>query len=85
MSSRFEPAPPSIVGTVQRIVSAQWTSSSAPTGTNQAAYSAAAAAFEPVLEELRRLIEEELRALEAELEAAGGPWTPGRVPRWQPE
>ena len=85
ISSRAEPAPPSIVGTVQRIVGGQWTSSSRPTGTNQAAYAAAAATFEPVLEGLRKLIEEDLRVLEADLEAAGGPWTPGRVPRWQPE
>ena len=26
-----------------------------------------------------------IEALEQDLEAAGGPWTPGRVPRWTPE
>jgi hypothetical protein len=70
---------------VQQIVGSQWTSTSRPTGTNRAAYAAAAAAFAPVLAGLRRLIEQDLRALEGDLEAAGGPWTPGRVPTWHPE
>jgi photosystem II stability/assembly factor-like uncharacterized protein len=85
IASRSEPAPPSIVETVQDIVGGQWASTSAPTGTHQAAYASAAAAFEPVLAALRRLIEVDLSGLETDLEAAGGPWTPGRVPVWQPE
>ena len=85
IGSRAEPAPPSIVEVVQDIVGAQWASTAPPTGTSEAAYAAAAAAFEPVLEELRRLIEDDLGALEADLEAVGGPWTPGRVPTWRPE
>ena len=85
IASRAEPAAPSIVEVVQNIVGAQWASTAPPTGTNQAAYAAAATAFTPVLEDLRRLIEDDLRALEDDLEAAGGPWTPGRVPSWQPE
>jgi hypothetical protein len=56
-----------------------------PGSENTQAYAAAAAAFQPVLAGLRQLIEEDLRSLEADLEAAGGPWTPGRVPNWQPE
>ena len=85
IGSRAEPAPPAIVEIVQDIVGAQWASTSRPTGTNQAAYASAAAAFEPLLESLRTLIEEDLTSLEGDLEAAGGPWTPGRLPRWSPE
>ena len=53
--------------------------------TNRDAYRYAAETFAPLLEELRLLIERDLKALEDEMEAAGAPWTPGRVPRWTPE
>ncbi|MEE8277609.1 MAG: hypothetical protein V3R89_02680 [Thermoanaerobaculia bacterium] len=62
-----------------------WTSTSAPTQTHRDAYAIAGEAFAEVLEEVRSLIEEDLARLEERLEAAGGPWTPGRVPRWQME
>ena len=42
-------------------------------------------AFGGVLEELRVLIEDDLAALARELDAAGAPWTPGLVPRWEAE
>jgi len=82
---RNEPTPPSIVARVQRIVGGQWTSTSAPTQTNRDAYRYASSLFEPVLAELQSLIETDLEALHQELESAEAPWTPGRVPRWQPE
>ena len=44
-----------------------------------------AALFQPVLSDLRLLVEGDLRDLESEMEAAGAPWTPGRVPRWTPD
>jgi hypothetical protein len=28
---------------------------------------------------------EDLRRLEADADAAGAPWTPGRLPTWKPE
>ena len=82
--SRNHPTPPSISDRVQRIVGGQWSSSSAPTQTNLDAYSIAGGAFARVLPQLQGLIENELAAIEAELDAAGAPWTPGRVPRWTP-
>ena len=85
LAGRNEPTPPSIAGRVQRIVGAQWESTSAPTGTNRESYAHAASLFAPVLAELTRLVETDLEALESELEAAGAPWTPGRVPRWEAE
>jgi hypothetical protein len=36
-----------------------------------------------VLSQLRQLIEVDLARLEKQLEAAGAPWTPGRIPTWQ--
>ncbi len=85
VSRRNEPTPPSISERVERIVYGQWTSTSPPTGTNLDAYRHAAEAFGPVLSDLTRWVEQDLRELEAAMEAAGAPWTPGRVPRWSPE
>jgi hypothetical protein len=85
VSGRNEPTPPSISDRVDRIVWGQWNSTSAPTRTNRDAYRYTSQQFEPVLNDLRRLIETDLRDLEAAMEAAGAPWTPGRVPRWSPE
>jgi hypothetical protein len=70
---------------VQRIIQAQWDSTSAPTTTSRDGYRFAAEAFGPVLAELTKLIETDLAGVERDLESAGGPWTPGRVPRWSPE
>ncbi len=78
-----EPTPPSIVERVQSIVSGHWRSTSAPTETHRAAFRIAGNAFEPVLEQLRGLIAEDVRTLEAKLDAAGAPWTPGRLPHWK--
>ena len=70
---------------MQGIVYGHWTSTSGPTETHRQNYATAAAAFAPVLEQLRVLVEEDLKALTDRLEAIGAPWTPGRVPRWAPE
>ena len=41
--------------------------------------------FAELLAALRVLIKEDLVRLESKLEAAGAPWTPGRIPDWQIE
>ncbi len=84
-AQRNEPVPPSIRERVQSIVYGQWTTTSAPTETHRQAYAAAAAQFEATLEGLRTLIGTDLVSLEAAAEAAGAPWTPGRLPDWKPE
>ncbi len=43
----------------------------------------AAQDFETVLAQLRQLIEVDVARLEKQLEAAGAPWTPGRIPEWR--
>jgi len=80
-----EPSPPSVVDRVERIVSSQWSSTSAPTGTNREAYRIAGAEFAPLLEQLTTIVETDLPSIERRLEQAGAPWTPGRVPVWHPE
>jgi len=82
---RNEPTHRSISRRVGRIVSAQWSSSSAPTQTNIDAYRIAGKAFAKTLADLQQLIENDLAGLERRMEQAGAPWTPGRVPRWEME
>lgn len=83
--SRNEPTSPSLVERVQQIVYGQWTTTSAPTATHQRNYQLAAGRFSSVLDSLRAIVEGDLKALNGAAEAAGAPWTPGRVPTWRPE
>jgi photosystem II stability/assembly factor-like uncharacterized protein len=80
-----EPVPPSISDRVESVVHGHWSSTSAPTGTHLRSYEVASHEFAPVLENLRALVETDLKDLEAKAEAAGAPWTPGRVPVWKAE
>ena len=75
--------PPSINDRVGYVVGAQRMSISRPTQTQIAQYNAAAQDFENVLNQLRQLMEVDLARLEKQLEAAGAPWTPGRIPEWK--
>lgn len=73
----------SINDRVGYVVGAQRLSTARPTQTQQNQYRAAAQDFEGVLVQLRQLIEVDLARLEKQLEAAGAPWTPGRIPEWK--
>ncbi|HEX6285312.1 MAG TPA: hypothetical protein VFZ71_10580, partial [Pyrinomonadaceae bacterium] len=75
--------PPSINDRVGYVVGAQRMSTARPTQTQHNQYAAAAQDFETVLVQLRQLIEVDLTRLEKQLEAAGAPWTPGRIPEWK--
>ncbi|HEY6324458.1 MAG TPA: glycosyl hydrolase [Thermoanaerobaculia bacterium] len=78
-----EPAPPAILQRLETSIA--WGNMTAPTHTQEEAYRIAGQEFGPVLDGLRQLVEVDLKRLEEQLESAGAPWTPGRVPRWQPE
>lgn len=80
-----EPAPPSIVDRMKEVIDGQWRITGDATATQRRGYQIAAAAFAPVLERLRALLQDDLTRLEAAAEAAGAPWTPGRLPEWKPE
>jgi len=75
--------PPAISDRVGFIVVGQRMSTARPTQTQVAQYTAAAQEFETVLGHLRQLIEVDLARLEKQMEAAGAPWTPGRIPEWK--
>ena len=77
--------PPSINERVGDVVGSQRMSTARPTQTSINQYAAAAQDFETTLQQLRQLIEVDLRNLEKQMEAAGAPWTPGRIPEWKPE
>src|SRR5438105_3277449 len=77
--------PPSIAERVGDVVGSQRMSTARPTQTSINQYAAAAQDFESTLAQLRQLIEVDLRNLEKQMEAAGAPWTPGRIPEWKPE
>jgi hypothetical protein len=75
--------PPSINDRVGDIVGGQRLSTARPTQTQINQYTAAAQDFEQALAQLRQLIEGDLARLEKQMEAAGAPWTPGRIPDWK--
>jgi hypothetical protein len=75
--------PSAINDRVGYVVGAQRMSTARPTQTQHNQYAAAAQDFESVLVQLRQLIEVDLARLEKQLEAAGAPWTPGRIPEWK--
>jgi photosystem II stability/assembly factor-like uncharacterized protein len=85
LRSRNMNLPPSIAERVGDIVGGQRMSTSRPTQTQMNQYAAAAQDFETTLAQLRQLIEGDLLRLEKQMEAAGAPWTPGRIPDWKPE
>ncbi len=85
VSGHNEPTPPSIEDRVERIVEGHWASTAAPTLTHRDNYRIASEEFSQLLPQLRTLLDVDLRRLEERLEAAGAPWTPGRVPDWSAE
>ncbi len=85
IGNRSEPTPRTIRERVEDIVDSQWYATTPPTQTQRDEYRYAGEEFTGVLAELRSLIEGRLQQLENNLEAAGAPWTPGRLPTWQME
>ena len=83
LQARNEPAPPSIQNRVSQIMDEESTSSSPPTSTHIESFKIASQQLSQQLAVLRKLIEVDLAGLEKDMEAAGAPWTPGRIPTWE--
>jgi photosystem II stability/assembly factor-like uncharacterized protein len=81
--ARNENTPPSISDRLSTILNDQRMSTSRPTQTQMDHYAIAAKDFEQTLAQLRALVEGDLAKLEKAMEAAGAPWTPGRIPEWK--
>jgi photosystem II stability/assembly factor-like uncharacterized protein len=82
MQKRNEPVPSSIHDRVQAIMEGERFALARPTQSHIDDYTVAAAEFSEELGKLRALVEVDLVKLEKDMEAAGAPWTPGRVPEW---
>jgi photosystem II stability/assembly factor-like uncharacterized protein len=82
IAKRSEPVPSSINDRIDSIIEGERFSLAKPTQSHIDQYNIAAAEFGDVLSKLRTLVDVDLAKLEKDMEAAGAPWTPGRVPEW---
>ena len=82
IAARNEIIPASIKDRVEDIMEGQRFATLKPTGTHMQHYQIAAQEFTDVLAKMHQLVDVDLANLEKQLEAAGAPWTPGRVPQW---
>jgi len=85
LAARNENVPTSINDRLTNIMEGERFSITRPTQTHVDAYNIAADEFGQQLTKLRALIQTDMAKLEKDMEAAGAPWTPGRVPDWQQE
>ena len=85
MARRSEPSPSSMLNRLSGITGSLWSNTlEAPTATQRRQYDIVAAEFEKVLSQLRPVIDTDLKRVEDAAEAAGAPWTSGRLPVWKP-
>ncbi|MEO0339267.1 MAG: glycosyl hydrolase [Bacteroidota bacterium] len=70
---------PSISSRLYGMAYAMYNSTSAPTQTMRSELTLAKEAFGPVYEKLKALVNSDIKAMESKLEAAGAPYTPGRM------
>jgi photosystem II stability/assembly factor-like uncharacterized protein len=82
IAKRSEQVPTSISDRVDGIMEGERFSLAKPTQTHLDAYNIASAEFSDQLAKLHTLVEVDLAKLEKDMEAAGAPWTPGRLPDW---
>ena len=85
MSRRSEPSVASLVSRLNGITNGLWSNTlDEPTNTQRRQYDIVAQEFQKILAQLRPVIETDLRRVEESAEAAGAPWTSGRLPAWKP-
>jgi photosystem II stability/assembly factor-like uncharacterized protein len=82
---RREATPPSLMTRLGRITGGAFSGALHDvTGFQREQYDIVAAEFGGILERLRRSIDVDLKRIEQSAEAAGAPWTSGRIPNWRP-
>ena len=84
LAARSENVPTSINDRLQGIMEGERFSIAKPTQTHIDGYNIAADEFGQQLSKLQTLLRTDLPKLERAMESAGAPWTPGRIPEWQP-
>jgi photosystem II stability/assembly factor-like uncharacterized protein len=82
IAKRSEQVPTSIADRIDGIMEGERFSLAKPTQTHLDAYAIASSEFSDQLAKLHALVDVDLAKLEKDMEAAGAPWTPGRVPEW---
>ena len=82
VAKQNEPIASSIDQRVNSIMEGERFSLAKPTASHIESYNIASAEFGEQLAKLRTLVEVDLVKLEKDMEAAGAPWTPGRLPSW---
>jgi photosystem II stability/assembly factor-like uncharacterized protein len=82
LAKRNEQVPTSINDRITSAMENERFSLARPTQTDINAYNIAGAEFSEQLAKLHTLVDVDLSKLEKDMEAAGAPWTPGRVPEW---
>jgi photosystem II stability/assembly factor-like uncharacterized protein len=85
LAARNEAVPPSINDRVTSIMEGERFALTKPTQTHVDAYNIASQELSEQLPRLRNLVEVDLVKLEKDMETVGAPWTPGRLPNWQPQ
>jgi photosystem II stability/assembly factor-like uncharacterized protein len=83
VSQRSEPITPSISRRAGWIVYGMQDNTSGPTQTMRDNLALTGKLFTPVLADLTTLVTVDIKGLEDKLEAAGAPYTPGRIPVWK--
>ena len=78
-----EPTGPTLLDRIQRVVGNTWSTTQPPTATHRRNYEIAAKQLQEFLPRLKAALDDQ-RKLEEDAEAAGTPWTPGRVPSGKP-
>jgi hypothetical protein len=82
---RQEASPPALSDRLRRISGGALLGALGdPTGSQLRQYEIIAEAFDDILARLRRTVEVDLKRAEDAAEAAGAPWTSGRIPTWRP-
>jgi hypothetical protein len=79
-----EPSLPSLTDRINIAVNG-FTTTAPPTATHRQSLTIVEQQAGPLLDRLHKLIEVDLAGIEARLTALGAPWTPGRVPRVNPQ
>ena len=79
-AEEIPPAPVPLNDRLSAMTYSMWRSTSKPTGTARTAYEILQKEFPSVLQAITRIHQTDLPQLEREVEAAGAPWTPGRLP-----
>jgi hypothetical protein len=81
ISRRQEPTAPSLLGRLN-VLTQTIRSLDAPTATQQHQYDIVAGDFARIDARLHAIVDTELKRVESNAEAAGVPWTSGRMPQW---